>query len=270
MSKCLIPFIVHDKVNHKAQLVPCGHCINCCNRKISSWAFRLNNEAKFAETALFVTLTYDDCHLRRSVNGYANLCKRDVQLFFKRFRRSGQYIKYYCVGEYGSRYMRPHYHIILFNAYFDSSFIIDGKTLNAHSCWQNGHVVAGMLTPAAVNYTLKYISKPRSLPAFFSDDRLAPFSLMSKGLGSCYLSPSIINYHRSYPVDRFNCILQGGYKIALPRYFKKKIFSSDELLSINSELSKLSVITETSVRDRYEAYLSSKRKFENLIISPKL
>jgi len=58
--------------------------------------------------------------------------------------------------------------------------------------WSAGHVHYGYVAGASVGYTMKYISKPWQ-PAHRNDDRLAPFSLMSKGLGECYLTKNMIS-----------------------------------------------------------------------------
>jgi hypothetical protein len=60
----------------------------------------------------FVTLTYND----ESLPDNKSLDKRDAQLWLKRFRKlypSGT-IRYFLVGEYGEKTMRPHYHAVLF------------------------------------------------------------------------------------------------------------------------------------------------------------
>lgn len=114
-----------------------------------------------------------------------SLCKRDLQLFFKRLRKKtdGKVI-YYAVGEYGSNYSRPHYHIILFNAQQQdviTAWTKDGKEI--------GSVYFGQVAEASIGYTLKYISKEKRIPLHANDDRQREFSLMSKGIGKNYINP---------------------------------------------------------------------------------
>lgn len=149
------------------------------------------------------------------------LCKRDVQLFMKKLRKNHgkdhQTIKYYTVGEYGTSGMRPHYHIILFNA-----------RLNLlQTSWSLGQLHYGTVGGASVGYCLKYISKTRIIPMHQNDDRTPEFSLFSKGLGSKYLTPSCINYHQSEPTARHHLTLSGGEKIAIPRYYKDRLYDED-------------------------------------------
>lgn len=87
MSQCLSPFYINTKLERNVP-VPCGKCYYCVMRRISGWHFRLSNELKYAETASFVTLTYDNNFV--PVNSYGELVlnKRDLQLFFKRLRKA--------------------------------------------------------------------------------------------------------------------------------------------------------------------------------------
>lgn len=122
------------------------------------------------------------------------LNKKDIQDFIKRLRQwqknDASSIKYYAVGEYGGQTLRPHYHIIIFNAdinFIEKSWsICTNKKLKTFS--KIGNIHYGSLTEASVGYTLKYISKAKQIPLHSNDDRVPEFSLMSKGLGINYLT----------------------------------------------------------------------------------
>lgn len=174
MPECINPFTLSEE--RGGATVPCGKCEACRSRQVSSWSFRLMQEAKNSVNAHFITLTYDTKHVPITASGYMSLCKRDVQLFFKRLRKAHKqsFIKYYAVGEYGSKTRRPHYHAIIYNV--DISLI--------QNAWQNGQVHYGLLTPASCGYTLKYMFKKGCVPAHKKDDRLSEFALMSKALAS--------------------------------------------------------------------------------------
>ena len=67
------------------------------------------------EFSCFITLTYEDEHLPES----GSLSIRDYQLFLKKLRQHvhreyGLKIRYFLVGEYGEKTLRPHYHAIIF------------------------------------------------------------------------------------------------------------------------------------------------------------
>ena len=207
--------------------VPCGKCPNCVARRVSQWSFRLMQEEKRSSTAYFVTLTYDTDHVPFTRNGFMELRKRDLQLFFKRLRKEHEKIptigtlqrsiKYYAVGEYGGIKRRPHYHIILFNA--------DVKCIE--SAWKLGSVHYGFVSGASVGYTLKYISKPWK-PLHRNDDRSTVFALMSKGIGDNYLTDEMVKWHNASLTDRMYCAIPGDKKIAMPRYYKERIYTETE------------------------------------------
>jgi len=47
----------------KGKEIPCGGCLNCLENRRAVWTFRIIQELDVAETARFVTLTYDEKHL---------------------------------------------------------------------------------------------------------------------------------------------------------------------------------------------------------------
>lgn len=173
MGQCITPYQVKKKINPTETIpVPCGKCPACMARRVSGWSFRLMQENKNHTSSHFITLTYDTNTVPISKNGFMSLCKRDIQLFFKRLRKAsnGILIKYYAVGEYGSKTFRPHYHLIMFGVPLD----------NIQPAWNQGQVHYGQLTEASVGYTLKYMCKPKLIPMHRNDDRQPEFSLMSK------------------------------------------------------------------------------------------
>lgn len=200
--------------------VPCGKCLECKMRRVKSWYVRLLAEKEVSESAHFITITYDDEYLPYSENGLMTLRYSDFQKFMKRLRKkhNGKPIKYYAVGEYGSNRHRPHYHAIIFNA--DCDDIVNS--------WHTGFVHIGKVTNASIYYTLKYISKAptQSNEPDEDDDRTKEKSLMSKGLGQSYLTKEKVKYHKK-DVTRPVTLL-GGEVVALPRYYRDKIFTEEE------------------------------------------
>ena len=199
--------------------VPCGRCPQCKIRRVNDWVFRLLQEDKISESAIFLTLTYDPTEIKRSRNNFPTLCKRDFQLFMKRLRKRlpESRIKYYAVGEYGTQTRRPHYHAILFNC-------DDYDTIS--ESWKLGHIHIGNVTSDSIAYTLKYIDKESTVPLHARDDREKEFSLMSKNLGKSYLTPQILTFHRSHPNDLR--VQKNEHKISMPRYYREKIWTQSE------------------------------------------
>lgn len=217
---CDNPFIVKILGRLDDVPVPCGRCYNCIERRVNDWVFRCTQEQKRSSSSYFVTLTYDTTHVPISEKGRMTLDKKDFQDYMKRLRHHFKApLKYYMCGEYGSKKWRPHYHVILFNA-DDPKHIADE--------WKFGNVDIQQMSAATVAYTAKYIQKTARVPAYPGDDRMPEFSLMSKKLGDNYLTKEMVKYHKA-DLSRNFATEVGGKKIALPRYYRKKIYTEDEL-----------------------------------------
>lgn len=148
MPRCISPLSL--KRGNERLVVPCGKCNFCLQAKRAEWTFRLRQELDVCSSAFFLTLTYDDYQLPMSPAGVPELRKDHVQKFMKRLRKLNvAKLRYYTVGEYGSRTERPHYHSIMFN--------LEVKALNAlPQVWGHGHVHVGDVSPASIHYTTKF------------------------------------------------------------------------------------------------------------------
>lgn len=204
-------------------MLPCGKCIPCLQSKRNDWAFRLQQEHKAAKYgAVFVTLTYST----QNIPAYGSLQKSDLQKFFKRLRKKDEQtrIRYYAVGEYGSRSARPHYHAIIFNS----------NETHIRESWNLGLVHVGTVTPASVAYVLKYIVQPDIAPQGqiydaeteqWREKFQKPFSLMSRryGIGAAYLDDATVEWHKSGGKN-YALVYGTDTKIRLPRYYKEIIW----------------------------------------------
>lgn len=196
----------------KGTSVPCGRCLGCLSKKRQDWTFRMMQELQNATSASFITLTIED-----SVNidtgeiiKPTELDKGSLQRFFKRVRKETKNLKYYAVGEYGTKTKRPHYHAIVFNA---DKEVLDKK-------WNEGRTHQGDVRESSIKYVTKYILKKKVI-----DDPLKPFAIMSKGLGKIYLK-NAERYHKS----NFTIAIsgQGDNARNIPRYYREKIFTKAE------------------------------------------
>lgn len=235
--KCISPITlkIQNPLNKDGKvIVPCGKCINCLTNRRESWIIRLIEEFK-TKKATFLTLTYNDENLVYADSEKPTLSKRDVQLFLKRLRKSlKKTLKYYCVGEYGSRTDRPHYHLILFNS---SSDDID----KIQQCWPSGNITIADLNIRRLVYTTKYHINRGHYPY----GTLPPFTLMSKGLGIAYVEKMNV-YHNNDPEK---CFYQYyNYKKSLPRYYRQKLYSREKLL----EVKRKEVDLDQEMKDHYD------------------
>lgn len=227
---------------------PCGKCPACVRRRVSGWAFRLNKQSEQSNSAHFVTLTYNDEHIKKTKNGFETLVKKDVQDFFKRLRKlTKQKISYYAVGEYGDTGERPHYHIILFNA--NPKIVENAWKLNDITL---GNVHFGDVGDASVGYTLKYISKDKKIPQFNGDDRQKEFALMSKGLGAGYLTDNMVKWHTKGNIEnKVYLPLKDGKKAAMPRYYKDKLYDKGQKFRIGVFMRAESQKQADELQDKY-------------------
>lgn len=206
----------------KTVAVPCGKCFVCRKNKVDEWSFRLRQEQKVCSSSFFVTLTYDNATLPRSRNNMPTLHPPDLKKFFDRLRVNMKRdslvepLRYYLVGEYGDLYERPHYHAIIMNSTVE----------HIDKAWTAGTVHAGSVTSDSIAYCVKYLDKGRKVPKHERDDRVKEFSRMSRNLGANYLTPQMIKWHRA-DLNR-NYLQNGNFKIALPAYYRNRIFTQSE------------------------------------------
>jgi hypothetical protein len=243
---------VKDKFTGDYIPVPCSKCPPCKKRRTSGWSFRLIKEGERSQSALFVTLTYNTEVVPITKNGFMNLDKADVQKFMKRLRKlSNEKLKYYVCGEYGTKRMRPHYHLIIFNA--DKEKVELAWTLDRRPL---GQIYIGDVNEASIGYTLKYMTKKGKIPMHHNDDRQKEFSLMSKGIGKNYLTEKMVKWHKNNIEERMYCNIKGNKKIAMPRYYKDKIYSDFEKLRISNHIKQKSEEQEkeliNNLGDNYE------------------
>lgn len=246
--QCLTPLNLPINGDTKNRhLVPCGKCVACLQRRRHDWIFRLNQELKISSSEYFITLTYDDRCLPRDFNDNPCVNKPDVQKFMKRLRKCIEpyKIRYFLVSEYGEKYLRPHYHFILFN-FPDDQYDIQ-KVLD--KCWTFGFVDVRPVNPARIAYVTKYIITNVRQESILVKN----FMLCSKrpAIGSNYINPSIVNFHRENQADY---VQLRGRKFAMPRYYREKIFNQNERLNFRINNIPNRVRADNEYRQKYDEY----------------
>lgn len=250
----------HMRPNGYADYIPlpCGKCPPCKERRTFEWAFRLSVEAQHSVASHFITLTYDDENIIRTPNNFKTLCKKDVQKFLKRLRYyiDDEYkIRYYLVGEYGSRTFRPHYHAIITNLRNEHLKYID-------LAWQKGSIHIGEVNTKTIAYTLKYMDKHAVIPMHGRDDRLKEFSIKSQGIGTSYLTKKNIDWHRRDIENNTYVITPEGFRVSLPKYFRDKIYTDSERKRIRKHINSVMEDKETENMRRYKRY-ENKMSYDN-------
>lgn len=250
---CLQPVFIQNKkpVSQKDRFisVPCGRCMKCLKRRASQWIFRLKQQDKVSSSALFVTLTYDTEFVPLTDNGFMSLSPDHHKNFMKRLRFSHgrkSIIKFYMAAEYGSQFGRPHYHYIMFNADRDK----------IQQAWPFGLVDIGDVSGASIGYVTGYVHKEAVVPLHKRDDRVREFSRMSKGLGINYITENIKQYHYA-DLDRFYVVESGNNKVAMPRYYRDKIYTDEHKKRFASKMQIVADENEAKAMDAYVARTGS-------------
>jgi len=175
-----------DKIDHYT--IGCGKCNECILKKKKEYISGLTQEYLTTKKGLFLTLTYQS-------NEIINLNKKHIQLFIKRFRKIfNQKIKYFLVGEYGTKSLRPHYHAIIFNIDikdFKDIHSVPGQT-NLKFSYQLqrlrsfGICSIGELNEKTIAYTAGYTLKKQNNYDYEKMGLVKPFILRSHEIGKSF------------------------------------------------------------------------------------
>lgn len=202
--------------------VPCGRCFNCQMNKAREWAIRILQEQRLHEDSIFVTLTYAEENLPRVSDTQGTLVKRDLQNFMKKLRKAvfPRKIRFFACGEYGEKYARPHYHLILFG-------LSKADTPSIEKSWDFGFVDVGSVTFGSASYVARYTTKllTKDKEKLYKDRHIQrEFALMSRkpGIGVPFLNRSA-SFVKSHKYMR-----NGQFKVSVPRLYRSKIWQTEE------------------------------------------
>lgn len=245
--ECVNPIYVRKS----AILVRCGKCASCRDAYQKAWIVRLQFELENSISAYFLTLTFSP---ENYLDSSLEFGKREITLFLKRLRQylskgyppikgirdvmrieSGEAkLKYFLVGEYGSKFSRLHFHLLLFNCPFDK----EGTQAIVESIWSNGLVHIGTVQPQSIHYVTDYILK--------GDKNV--YRTMSKGLGEGYITQERIDFHNTSDT---NYVRTRYGMFAMPRYYSNRIFSGEKKKELFDKYIKT---VEHSATDRMYRY----------------
>lgn len=209
--------------------VPCGHCIECRKKKARDWSIRLQEELKrdtfinnVKQTPLFITLTFSDEKAAELTEKYNlievnEVAKKGVRLMLERYRKKNKVsFKHWLVTELGETNGRLHLHGIIWLNITQSEL---------EKLWGYGYVYIGKyVSPASINYITNYSLKINTDYAKYK-----PAVLCSKGIGENYLTPETLilkQYNGENTLDYYT--LNNGKKVALPKYYRQKIYTEKE------------------------------------------
>lgn len=227
--------------------IGCGRCKQCRDQRARQWQVRLLEDIKDNTNGIFVTLTFNTESLikltwdvrnyimvdgrrirfKRQLEGYTldnEICKRAVHLFNGRWRRKyKKAIRHWLVTELGGgETEHVHIHGIIYTKElieniqerWEYGFMwpkknIDGENIN-------------YVSERTVNYITKYINK-----IDFEHPEYYPKILCSPGIGRGYIKRSEYNNFK-YEDTIEGYKTRTGHMIALPAYYRNKIYTEDE------------------------------------------
>lgn len=239
---------------------PCGKCPACLKSRAQDWVYRLYAEEKLHKKSCFITLTYNEEHIKklhRSPCGLYSLCKKDGQNFMKRLRKFAlpEKLRFFLAGEYGEHTKRAHFHLILFGLGVEDRQIIE-------KAWPFGFVQIGSVSPSSIAYVARYCTKK-----LFKDSNeykalgLEPeFCLMSRNPG---IGSNAIKLGLKRGDDGNYFVWYQGRRAHAPRYFVDKVRLAAEQLSAR----RLSVDVRDEEYRHYDE--TGKSQFEEQLQSEK-
>ena len=210
--------------------VPCGQCFGCRMRRRQDWAIRCMHENQLhGEIGQFLTLTYDDNNLP----GDGSLVKSDFQKFMKRVRkRVGPGLRFFMCGEYGDKYLRPHYHALFFNYPYEDLVLCEDtrsaygnlyQSADLLSDWRLGRCVLGAVTLRSASYVARYCLK--KVTGERAEDhykgRLPEYNDMSRGSKKLGTGGIGRDWWLKYRKVESDFVVMDGKKFASPRFYDK-------------------------------------------------
>jgi hypothetical protein len=225
--------VFSNKLADKSQVgiqFECRKCLPCRLNIAREKAIRVTHEAKMHKDNIFLTLTYDEEHLKSPKLQYL-----DFQLFMKSLRekitrnvhdkemRDKLYIPYMVTGEYGEENKRPHWHAIIFNyrptdqAHLYTSH--HGEEVftsdEIHKLWKRGKHEFGSVTIDSAGYVARYAAK-KLVHGQDQDHDYHPIHKTSSRRG---IGRSWIEKYYKHTFENGFVVLPNGQQAKIPRYY---------------------------------------------------
>lgn len=241
---CRFPLTINENT------FKCGQCKECLLQRSRQWAMRLDQEALYAKTAHFITLTYmeQEVPIIDTQDDQGNevtvttLEKDEMQRFVKRLRhhqsrRTKDKIRVFYTGEYGSKTKRAHYHLMVFDLHPELTSYKDIGNNKPQwdkkiaRIWKKGNAKTGKCTSSSIRYVSNYMLT-KNIDVIGEQEK--PFMEMSRnpGIGYQYVKHQAKNHWND---GRYTMEIPKPkkYRPNLPAYYAKKIFDTEQLKIIN-------------------------------------
>lgn len=236
-----IPAFLDEKILN----VPwtCGNCIVCRKRKAREWNLRLQQDIKDHKHAQFVTLTFsnesytelyhevektipqDETNLFRPYQIDNAIAKRAVRRFLERWRKKyKKSVRHWLTTELGHNNTEHiHLHGIIYTEHWQDIKKIWGYGFVWDGYNQKGKRI-NYVTEQTINYITKYVNKIDKKHQLYK-----PIILCTQGIGAGYIKTPQAKLNK-FNFDKTNdtYTTSTGHKIALPKYWKNKLYTDEE------------------------------------------
>lgn len=214
--------------DYRKEYVPigCGKCYECRKQKAQAWRVRLMEEIKEHKNKYFVTLTFTNESLKElmktaETDSVNKIAKKAVRRFLERWRKEHKKsLRHWLITELGHENTeRIHIHGIIF-----SEYEITNEKLQKY--WKYGRTDIGeYCNEKTINYIVKYVTK-----IDIEHKDYMPVIMCSSGLGAKWIDKiSTKNTYRYRPNKSAEYYtLNNGTKVALPIYYRNKVYTEKE------------------------------------------
>lgn len=223
--------------------VSCGQCMGCRLAKSQDWVTRMMHERQYHDCASFITLTYSTEHVPIS----GGLVVSHLQKFLKRLRRNIDYhygtekkIAYYACGEYGSKNLRPHYHLVVFGEDFADDRRkhamrrghVTYRSPRLEKLWNLGFSEIGDVNSTTTAYVAKYVTKKVKVSDEATNNPYRRFNSLTgetwtvqREFQTSSRNPALgLRWFKDFgaaAIERGFCVIEGK-KVPVPRYYLLK------------------------------------------------
>lgn len=276
--------------------IRCGKCLGCRMDEAREWAIRQTAEAALYDKGSnwFGTFTLDDEHMTYNRDGIMTLEEDRIEKFMNTVRKHAERdghksgIRKFGCAEYGSKNLRPHYHINFFNLpiqklgwelkplYTTKQGNILYRCTELEEMWGRGIVTIGKFTADSASYVARYVTKKikdQADDSYYTDVGLIPPYRVTKckpGIGHDYF---IAHQEEIYKSDK---ITVGKFRAVRPANYSDDLLKQihyDQWMNIKADRQNKALIAEklrqtkenisgTESRIRQEEKLQRTLKFE--------
>lgn len=165
--QCLNHITIRNRADGTFLTVPCSQCLQCRVNRRDHFVTRIYLESQSNTIGQFWTLTFSDEGLTTlQEKGARKLYKNFLDALRKKETRKGNIlpIRSFGVLEHGSKFGRPHIHLIIWNhlnSILQEETYREGLPRPQYTIgqWPHGHIDAAPLNRNCMTYVSKYVTK---------------------------------------------------------------------------------------------------------------